>query len=105
MERCWKALTEVEVSPLIFGLEEASSGLSVNISALLHQQLHILFAAPFDGDMERCLTWKKTAELLLLKTYQQKDWIFWEVIAQFEVYGADYSDRDYTRAYSDETES
>ena len=50
-----KVVTEVEVAPLVFGLEEASPCLGVNISSLLHQQLDILLAASLYGNVERRL--------------------------------------------------
>lgn len=47
--------TKVEVSPLVSGLEEASPGLGVNVSSLLHQQLHVLLTASLYRDVERRL--------------------------------------------------
>lgn len=48
-------VTKVEVSPLVSGLEEASPGLGVNVSSLLHQQLHVLLTASLYRDVERRL--------------------------------------------------
>lgn len=48
-------VTKVEVSPLVSGLEEASPGLGVNVSTLLHQQLHVLLTASLYRDVERRL--------------------------------------------------
>lgn len=50
-----KVFTKVEVTTLVFGLEEASPRLGMNVSSLFHQQLHILLTASFDGNVERCL--------------------------------------------------
>lgn len=47
--------TKVEVSPLVSGLEEASPGLGVDVSSLLHQQLHVLLTASLYRDVERRL--------------------------------------------------
>lgn len=44
-------VTKVEVASLISGLEEASPGLGVNISPLLHQQLHVLLRASLYGNV------------------------------------------------------
>ena len=51
--------TEVEVSPLVSGLEEASPGLSMNVGSLLHQQLHVLLTASLYSDVERRLAWER----------------------------------------------
>lgn len=48
-------VTKVEVSPLVSGLEEASPGLGVDVSSLLHQQLHVLLTASLYRDVERRL--------------------------------------------------
>lgn len=50
-------LTKVEVASLILGLEEAPPGLGMDISSLGHQELHVVFAAAFDGDVQGSLTW------------------------------------------------
>lgn len=50
-------LTEVEVASLVLGLEEAPSGLSMDVGSLGHEQLHVMFAAALDGDVEGGLTW------------------------------------------------
>lgn len=47
--------TKVEVSALVSGLEEASPGLGVDVSSLLHQQLHVLLTASLYRDVERRL--------------------------------------------------
>lgn len=47
-----KVFTEIEVAPLVSGLEETSPGLGVNISPILHQQLNILLTASLYGDVE-----------------------------------------------------
>ena len=54
--------TKVEVSPLVSGLEEASPGLGVNVSSLLHQQLHVLLTASLYRDVERRLAWRRKRE-------------------------------------------
>lgn len=54
-----KVITKVEVAALISGLEEASSRLGVNISSLLHQQLHILLTASLYSDVQRCLACRR----------------------------------------------
>ena len=51
-----RVVTEVEVASLIFGLEEASPCLGVNVCSLLHQELHILLTASLDGNVEGRLT-------------------------------------------------
>lgn len=51
-------LTEVEVAALVLGLEEAASCLGVDVSSLGHQQLHVVFAAAFDGDVQGSLAWE-----------------------------------------------
>lgn len=50
-------LTKVEVASLVLGLEEAAPGLGMDVGALGHQELHIVFAAPLDGDVQSGLTW------------------------------------------------
>lgn len=50
-------LTKVEVASLILGLEEAAPGLGVDISSLGHKQLHIVFAASLNGNVQGGLTW------------------------------------------------
>lgn len=50
-------LTKVEVASLILGLEEASPGLGMNIGTLGHQELHVVFAAALDGDVQGGLAW------------------------------------------------
>lgn len=50
-------LTKVEVASLVLGLEEAPPGLGMDVSSLGHQELHIVFAAPLDGDVQGGLTW------------------------------------------------
>lgn len=50
-------LTKVEVASLVLGLEEAAPGLSMDISPLGHEELHIMFAAALNGDVEGGLTW------------------------------------------------
>ena len=45
-------LTEVEVAALVLGLEEAAPRLGMDVGSLGHQQLHIVFAAAFDGDVQ-----------------------------------------------------
>lgn len=58
-------LTKVEVATLILGLEEAPSGLGVHISSLGHQQLHIVLAAPFNGNVQGRLAWGRRQPGLL----------------------------------------
>lgn len=55
-------VTKVEVSPLVSGLEEASPGLGVDVSSLLHQQLHVLLTASLYRDVERRLAWRRKRE-------------------------------------------
>lgn len=50
-----KLFTKVKVAPLVSGLEEASPGLGVNVSSLLHQQLHVLLTAPLYSNVQRRL--------------------------------------------------
>lgn len=50
-------LTEVEVTSLVLGLEEAPPGLSMDVGSLGHEELHIMFAAALNGDVEGSLTW------------------------------------------------
>lgn len=50
-----KLFTKVKVAALVFGLEEASPGLGVNVSSLLHQQLHVLLTAPLYSNVQRRL--------------------------------------------------
>lgn len=45
-------LTEIEIASFILGLEEAPPGLSVDVSTLGHQELHIVFAAALDGNVQ-----------------------------------------------------
>lgn len=57
-------LTEVEVAPLVLGLEEAAPGLSVDVGSLGHEQLHVVFAATLDGDVQGGLTWRGGGEVV-----------------------------------------
>lgn len=50
-----KLFTKVKIAPLVSGLEEASPGLGVNVRSLLHQQLHVLLAAPLYSNVQRRL--------------------------------------------------
>lgn len=50
-------LTKVEVAPLVFGLEEAPPGLSVDVGSLGYKELHVVFTAALDGDVQGSLTW------------------------------------------------
>lgn len=52
-----RLLTKVEVATLILGLEEPPSGLRVHIGSLGHQELHVMLAAPFNGDVQCRLPW------------------------------------------------
>lgn len=49
-------LTKVEVTPLVLGLEEAAPGLRVDVGSLRHEELHVVFAAALDGDVQGGLT-------------------------------------------------
>lgn len=50
-------LTEVKIPPLVSGLEEASSSLSVNIGPFLHQHFSVVLTASLDGNVQRRLTY------------------------------------------------
>lgn len=50
-----KVLTEVEVAALIFGLEEATPRLGVDVSSVLHQQLDVLLTASLYCNVKCCL--------------------------------------------------
>lgn len=50
-------LTKVEVAPLVLRLEEAPPGLSVDVGSLGHEELHVVFTAALDGDVQGSLTW------------------------------------------------
>lgn len=52
-------LTKVEVTPLVLGLEEAPPGLSVDVGSLGHEELHVVFAAALDGNVQGGLTWRE----------------------------------------------
>lgn len=49
--------TEIKIPALVSGLEEASSGLGVNVGFFLHQHLGVVFTPPLDGDVQRRLTY------------------------------------------------
>lgn len=51
-----RVFTKVEVAPLISGLEEAPPRLGMNISSLLHQQLHVLLTASLYSYVQRRLS-------------------------------------------------
>lgn len=55
-------LTEVEVAALVLGLEEAAPCLGMDVGSLGHQQLHIVFAAAFDGDVQGSLAWEEVGD-------------------------------------------
>lgn len=50
-------LTKVEIASLVLGLEEAPPGLGMDVSSLGHQELHVVFAAALDGDVQGSLAW------------------------------------------------
>lgn len=55
-------LTEVEVATLVLGLEEAAPCLGMDVGSLGHQQLHIVLAAAFDGDVQGGLAWEEVGD-------------------------------------------
>lgn len=49
--------TKVKIPALVSGLEEAPSGLGVNVGFFLHQHLGVVFTPPLDGDVQGRLTY------------------------------------------------